>query len=623
MPGVISVKTPSEPTAELLAKIVPSIVRGDFPVKQRTRKRDGQARPVATVSEVAWGMGALKNNETRERVADGDTLFAFWHKEEDFLPAELTAIRTDSVELPVIDARLLRWLAGIVTDKACAIAGDGHPALLPAQIDVAFAYGIDPAECQRRVAAMGATTGEIDISPSPMGFVKSLSDLPTFGPATRWGLHLAQDIADYRAGTIAWRDVDRGALIAGPPGVGKTTYARALAKSCAVEMISTSVSTWYTADHLGVTLKKMKGVFAEAAELAPCILFIDEVDGIGDREKLSDRHRDYFTQIINKLLECMDGIDRREGVIVVGACNYPDRVDPALKRPGRLDRIIRIPLPDAETLEVIYRHSLGDDLADIDLAPLAAISVGATGADLELWVRSARRSARRNGRAIKLEDLVAEARGATSDLPPALLRRVAVHEAGHAAAAVLLGLSNAVSVTIGTRGMSLGTTVFESEATWLDTRETALAMATYVLAGRAAEDVLLGSISSGSGGPETSDLARATSILASMEASYGLGSNGSLLWFGAPSDAMVVVRHPRIAAAVEEALSDAYRGARELIVRHADGVQRIADELQRCFHASGDHLLTLLQGASSHPITGKKPDPVGRRGIMSTVTSSA
>ncbi|MGK7870412.1 AAA family ATPase [Falsiroseomonas sp. E2-1-a20] len=134
-------------------------------------------------------------------------------------------------------------------------------------------------------------------------------------------------------------------------------------------------------------------------------MFIDEVDAFGDRAAYGDQNRDYSVQVLNAMLELLDGAQSREGVVVVAAANRPDAIDPALLRPGRLDRIVAIGLPNTEALIGILRHHLGDDLKEVDVSWLARACVGLSGAHVEQAVRGMRRRARRADRRPTLADL--------------------------------------------------------------------------------------------------------------------------------------------------------------------------------------------------------------------------
>lgn len=239
-------------------------------------------------------------------------------------------------------------------------------------------------------------------SKGPHGFAR----VPGMGKIRAWGQQLVRDIADYRAGRISWADVDRGVLISGSPGCGKTTFATALAEECGIPLIIASHSAWQATGHQGDLLKAMRATFAEARAAAPCILFIDEIDSFPNRDTIGHDHHSYVRQVGNALLAEMDGAVGREGVVVVGACNNPDIVDPALKRAGRLDRHIIVTLPDASGMAEILRVHLGSDLAGEDLSVAGRIGAGHSGAEAEQWVRDARRLARQDGRAVAMDDLL-------------------------------------------------------------------------------------------------------------------------------------------------------------------------------------------------------------------------
>ncbi len=201
---------------------------------------------------------------------------------------------------------------------------------------------------------------ETDASGRPSLTVETLSG---YGKARTWALDLKLDLADYRAGSLAWSDMSTKLLLYGAPGTGKTTFARALRNSLQVPLVVTSVSTWLQGGHLNDVIDKMAKTFAEARALAPSILFIDEIDGIGKRQPAEQEYADYWNTLVNKALELLDGAVKSEGLVIVGATNRPDQIDDAIKRSGRLETHIEIPLPDVATLAEIFAYHLGDDVA--------------------------------------------------------------------------------------------------------------------------------------------------------------------------------------------------------------------------------------------------------------------
>jgi cell division protease FtsH len=429
----------------------------------------------------------------------------------------------------------------------------------------------------------------------------ALDRLPGLGAATVWGRQLAADLAGYRQGSLAWADIDRGVLLSGPPGCGKTAFARALAAEAGVPLIAASYSEWQASGeaHLECLLKAMRSSFAQARKAAPCILFIDEADSFPNRAAVRHAHADYVRSFVNALLAELDGAGAREGVVVVGACNDPAVIDPALLRSGRLDRHIRIPLPGAEARAAILRVHLCHDLAGADLATVIEMSAGRTGADIERWCREARRAARLARRQMLLADLEdAALEGGRDERSPQQRWRHAVHEAGHAVMATLLRPGSVRSVSIRNSGTVGGTSEHALPAEDSVSDATVGALVAEALAGRAAEETLLGSIGAGAGGGERSDLAKATWLCAIAAASLGLDDAGGLLWQGLPAvdevPAFLLLR-PDLASRVRARLDAAYGEARALVAARRDAVLAVAKALTEVVTLPGERVTELVE----------------------------
>ncbi|MHA6641804.1 AAA family ATPase [Mesorhizobium sp. A623] len=216
--------------------------------------------------------------------------------------------------------------------------------------------------------------------------------------APEWALALKDDLEFWRAGTLRWEDMVTKLLLFGPPGTGKTQFAKALCNTLEVPLIATSVTTWLECGHLGDVLKRMSKVFAEAQEHSPSILFIDEIDGIGRRGRSRD-YDDYWTSVVNKALELLDGTVKSTGVVIVGAANNPGVIDKALLRSGRLETHIEIPRPDTAALIGILRHHLQNDLDAIVVSAPVTVRGGMQEAAPNVRERSDnKRKRRRNAK---------------------------------------------------------------------------------------------------------------------------------------------------------------------------------------------------------------------------------
>lgn len=455
----------------------------------------------------------------------------------------------------------------------------------PPDVDAAFGAGLGACEMAAAIRAHGtpeeavarirraqrAATGAIEGPPPP-----PLDALHGYGAAMDFCRELAADVAAYRAGRIGWREVRGAAVLASPPGCGKTSLVGSLAAEIGAPLVSTSVASWFTAYRDGALDDVIRAAtashaaataYARASGLA--IWFVDEIDALPDRAALDGRGRDWWTPIVTHVLTLLDGALAAPGVVVIAATNHSNRLDAALVRPGRLSRIVEIGPATAADVVGILRVHLRGDLADVDLSALAPLGAGRTGADLAQAVQEARGAARLAGRPIVPDDL-ARALAPPDPRPPTLARRIRVHEAGHAIVARALGYRVRSVSTMG-RGAIAGAAIVEEPGQGAPILSDVEDFVRIKLGGRAAEETVLGAPSASA----ASDLADATARLLAAHSAWGLGAR---LAVASPAAAET---DPAIARAVEADLRRLYADTLAIVARERAAFEAIADALAR------------------------------------------
>jgi cell division protease FtsH len=421
------------------------------------------------------------------------------------------------------------------------------------------------------------------------------------------------EVVDYLRDPGRWHRAGargpRGVLMAGPPGTGKTLLARAVAGEAHVPFFSVSGSG-FVEMFVGVGAARVRDLFEQARARGPAIVFIDEIDALGARRDHGGfAGSDEREQTLNQLLAEMDGFEDSGGVVVLAATNRPDALDPALRRPGRFDREVIVPLPDrAERRAILASHARGKNLGpDADLDQVAAATPGFSGADLANLLNEAAVTAVRSGRTTLVaadfdsaRDRVLLGTRHSTPLAPGELATVAVHEAGHALVATLSSCADPVSrVTVLGAGQALGLT----EMLPADDRrlygEQYLADTLAVrLGGRAAERLICGEASTGA----ADDLASATALATQMVREFGLSEAIGPVSYGGPP-----AGYPALAGArgysehtqwlvdqeVAALLAKAETRARDLLTSHRDALNRLTAALLEQETVTGDQVRAL------------------------------
>lgn len=533
-----------------------------------------------------------------DALARGRSVYLFLSDRISSIPERVLAHADLVLDIPPLDATLLAQVIEQVTGEKPSQRIDPGLASRITLSDLSWAYR--PGRTADAYLAL-IRQGKLAVETIPQ---VTLDDLCGYGAAADWGKALSRDIQAYRRGELAWREVDRGILLSGPPGVGKTLFARALAGSCGAHFSASSLAEWQAAGHLGDLLKSMRKTFSNALQSAPSILLLDEIDAIGDRGTFDNHNAQYCTEVVNALLEQIDGAYRREGIVVVAACNNPGRIDPALLRAGRLEMHIPMGLPAHSDLIEILKYHLRPTLQHADLHRLATLMQGSTGADCELLVRRARRIARNRGNEVSLDDLFAALPPSSRASEVRNIEHIAIHEAGHAMAAIVQrGLGALTGVSIRQTHDVTGMTGVVDYGRGAYTRADFQAMLREILAGRAAEAVFFGQPSAGAGGSAASDLARATSIATAVVTAFGLGDAADdLAWQGLYETNLVpglLFANPAVRAQVNHLLSEAYSDALAMIRKHAPGVKAIANLLLEKDALTGQEIGDLLRNLTS------------------------
>ena len=418
--------------------------------------------------------------------------------------------------------------------------------------------------------------------------------------------------------------IPKGVLLVGPPGTGKTLLARAVAGEAGVPFFSLSGSE-FVEMFVGVGAARIRDLFAQAETKAPCIVFIDELDALGKvRIQSPMGSHEEREQTLNQLLAEMDGFDARKGVIIMGATNRPEVLDPALLRPGRFDRQVLVDKPDVRGREDILRiHVKTVKVAEqVDLKLLAARTAGFAGADLANLVNEAALlAARKDKTAVEMKDfddaidrIVAglEKKRVMSDKER---RIVAYHESGHAiVASVLPGLDPVHKISIVARGFgALGYTMqLPLEDRYLLTREDLLSQLAVLLGGRSAEEIKFGHLSTGA----QNDLMRATDIARAMVAEFGMSEELGLVSydghkrgtfienpFGAERGNYSEDTAQKIDRAVKAILSEAHQTARRVLQERADVLDTLSERLLEKEVIESEELLAILG-----PLPPKDPE---------------
>lgn len=422
----------------------------------------------------------------------------------------------------------------------------------------------------------------------------------------------------------------KGALLVGPPGTGKTLLAKAVAGEAKVPFFSLSGSA-FVEMYVGVGASRVRDLFKQAQQMAPCIIFIDEIDAIGKSRDNQMGSNDEREQTLNQLLAEMDGFESNKGLVLLAATNRPEILDPALLRPGRFDRRIVVEKPDLKgRVDVLKVHSRDVRMDEtVDLEAIALATSGAVGSDLANMINEAAINAVKHGRnAVSQADLfeavevVLVGKEKKDRIMSQEERRiVSYHEVGHALVSALQKDSEPVQkITIVPRTMGALGYVMQTpeEEKFLNTKKELEAMLVGMLAGRAAEEVVFDTVTTGA----SNDIEKATSIARAMITQYGMSEKFGLIGLESIQNRYLDGRPvsncgPETAAEIDKEvmkmLKDAYAEAKRLLSEHRTSLDKISDFLIQKETITGKEFMEIfheVEGISSEDKEGKTAERI-------------
>lgn len=456
-------------------------------------------------------------------------------------------------------------------------------------LSVAFAH-----ETAREVVNILLTMTEPAPRITPKRTLANIHGLGEAAPALQ---RMVRDLKRWQTGGLDWSKVISSAVLFGAHGNGKSLAAEALAGSAGVPLLKTSYTDAQATGTMSDTLSAMRAAFKEAEAAAPCVFLIEEIDGFSARS-VGDRNSSYMLAIITELLQLLDRAAQVPSLIVLANTNCPDAVDPAILRSGRFDLHLPVLPPERRDNMAILRDNLSG--ADLALEDAADRLLGKSGADIAMIGRLTLSLARDEERPVSDQDLPAAVDQIAPPLDKAIMRRIAVHEAGHLLVGHILGLPLPKQVYV---NAASGAVVFPQSP--FQTFATASDQIITLMAGRAAEIMVFGEASNGAGLGQDSDLAQATALALKLDTEWGLGDCGPV-YLPLPN---VSLAPGWLKDKLRETQREAEQTALQILHDHRLALHHIAETLLRKRSLEGHAIQKLLKQC----LTSSKPNASSAR----------
>lgn len=512
-------------------------------------------------------------SEIEEKIREGKTVFVITNDLAAISPV-LAELRQHTLSIPSLDQAGLIEIIRVLRSDAKAISAKALMRLLPPDA-VLKSLSVTMIESALRQRDLPSVLERLKALAEPSRRLAEITLEHVHGQDEAVSIfhRMIADLQRWKTGEIEWNEAGMSAVMHGPPGNGKTLLAAAVAGSAGVPLVATSYADCQRHGHQGDMLRELNAAFDRAFQLAPSVLFIDEIDNFSDR---SSGDSEYLRGVVNGLLTLLSRATGTPGVILLAATNHLSAIDPAVIRPGRFD--LKIPVRNA-TIEGIERILIGhlkvhprNDADHAHLSQATRAMLGASGAEVAAKAREALAISRGLGRPFEWSDLSVTLRDKQPRQSQDTIRRIAVHEAGHIIVNALTSLPPIQRVHVSSQHSAL-----ELDQVTLLTAETANELLKVLMAGRAAEKVCFGDVSTASGHGLDSDLARATLIALKMETEWCLDTP-VLPWtkaeifmtMGLPSD---------LRQRVSKRLAKAEREAVEGLIEHQKALEQLAGVL--------------------------------------------